>query len=306
MGKSIVRAVFKYDYDELKKEIGLLKEKYAFLNVFSAGKTAEGREIFALSLGNGDRKGIFLSGFMGCEYPVCVYLMGQIEFLCELYEQGGIFQGIDIRKMFERRKLYFLPMINPDGVNISIYGENGGQCPERLFNMKRNIPFYSGWAANANGVDLTRNFPFLWEEKHSGVNVPSSRGYKGERAASERETRVVIQLCKREKFDFAAVFRGKGEKIFFCDRENGCSQRGIKAAQKIAVASGYKICGFSNDPLEYCGAFENWFREEFKKDCLLFFIGEKKGGYMPIDMKCFYEDLWEPGRLFCLWCGGEL
>jgi protein MpaA len=47
---------------------------------------------------------------------------------------------------------------------------------------------------NARGVDLNRNFPFLWQR-----TVPGSHYYGGPKPLSERESRVVARWVKRLK-----------------------------------------------------------------------------------------------------------
>ena len=182
----------------------------------------------------------------------------------------------------------------------------GAQCPERLENMRRSLHSYKNWKANACGVDIERNYPFLWEEKHSGVNTPAAEGYKGSKAVSERETKAVVHFCKRENFDFAAVFKAKGEKIHISDKQSICSDRTRRVAEKISLINGYDVKYVLTDPSENCACFENWFRSEFQKDCMVFYMGKHKNGYLPLDMGYFYDEIWEPGKLIIIVCANDL
>lgn len=72
------------------------------------------------------------------------------------------------KKLFRKRQLVVLPVVNPDGVN--------------------NKTRY-----NANGVDINRNFPSEnWSEKEE---------HSGPKPASEPETQAVIQVIKEYKPD---------------------------------------------------------------------------------------------------------
>ncbi|HEY9685833.1 MAG TPA: M14 family zinc carboxypeptidase [Coleofasciculaceae cyanobacterium] len=80
--------------------------------------------------------------------------------------QAGRFAASPID--FTARPVLILPVLNPDGLA-------------------------AGTRQNANGVDLNRNYPTAnWQEENQGTVY-----YSGPSAASEPETRVVIELIER-------------------------------------------------------------------------------------------------------------
>lgn len=66
---------------------------------------------------------------------------------------------------------------------------------------------------NARGVDLNRNFPFRFDPSLTGGY------YSGPRPASEPETRMVMRLARRERFDLAIWYHQPwGVTLVPCDR----------------------------------------------------------------------------------------
>jgi carboxypeptidase T len=104
------------------------------------------------------------------------------------------FTAAQIRRIVEHLDIVLLPQVNPDGRHFSM---------ERHPMWRKNRrPAPRGRGPKSIGVDLNRNFPFLWRfDRHFAPGtVQSSRNpsdyetYVGPRAASEPETRNVIWL----------------------------------------------------------------------------------------------------------------
>jgi murein tripeptide amidase MpaA len=88
---------------------------------------------------------------------------------------GKNFSALQIKTILENLDIFVFPDVNPDGKNIS-----------------QTTDFW--WRGNKNGVDLNRNFNFLW---HSGIGtsaVVGSQVYKGTAPFSEPETQNVRYL----------------------------------------------------------------------------------------------------------------
>ena len=102
-----------------------------------------------------------------------------------------------VRRLVETMDIVALPQVNPDGRYFSMEGHP--------FWRKNRRPAPRGQGFRNIGVDLNRNFPFLWRfDRHFAPGtVESSRKpgdyetYIGPRPASEPETRNVIWLLDR-------------------------------------------------------------------------------------------------------------
>jgi murein tripeptide amidase MpaA len=107
------------------------------------------------------------------------------------------FSAAQIRKIVEEMDVVLFPQVNPDGRHFSM---------EHYAMWRKNRrPAQRGRGHRCIGVDLNRNFPFLWhfERYFAPDTVASTRNpadyetYVGTREASEPETRNVIWLLDR-------------------------------------------------------------------------------------------------------------
>ncbi|KAL7544507.1 hypothetical protein ACHAWF_008938 [Thalassiosira exigua] len=90
-------------------------------------------------------------------------------------------------------EIHIMPITNPDG---RVYLEKGGS----VRNWKKNRNNAANCQSFRYGVDLNRNFPFMWGQ--CGVGKCSSSPdcdsivYRGPRPQSEQETRAIVQYAK--------------------------------------------------------------------------------------------------------------
>jgi len=103
----------------------------------------------------------------------------------EMTYGGKRFTAAQIRSILENIDLFVFPDVNPDGKNYS-------QTQDMWWRKNRNPN--SSVSPSTPGVDLNRNFDFLWDSGIGTSSYPSSPTYKGESAFSEPETRNVRYL----------------------------------------------------------------------------------------------------------------
>lgn len=203
-----------YAYEEMEEDILLLQAKYPeLLHVNLTGQSTDGRNLYELILGNPSApKSILVhAGIHAREYANPYLVMEQLEQCLESYDCGAL-HGRTYRELFDNVAVHIVPMVNPDGIALSQFGESALQSPELVqfvqacyaydVAAKRTKNTYetylSRWKANARGVDLNRNFlPGF------GVNAkashPSYMGYEGIAPFTEPETLslgAVTLLCK--------------------------------------------------------------------------------------------------------------
>ena len=170
--------------------------------------TWEKRRVHAFRIGAGNGKSrpavCFLGGVHGREWggpDILVYFAIR---LLRAYRDGLGFRlgrrsvsAAQVRKLVRTMDIVVLPQVNPDGRHFSM---------ERSAMWRKNRrPAPRGHGPRSIGVDVNRNFPFLWSfERHFAPGtVDSSRrpgdyeSYIGPREASEPETRNVIWLLDR-------------------------------------------------------------------------------------------------------------
>ena len=161
---SIVPTNQKYYYSLMMKNIQELKSKYNFLEVGNIGFSTLGKQLPYIKIGRGSRKIMYNAGMHANEYICWILLMKFVENFCQSYVLNSRIFGQNARKLFNNVSLYILPMMNPDGIDIvTNQVEKNSDIYKKYLKISSefpNIPFPSGWKANANGVDFKNFQPF--------------------------------------------------------------------------------------------------------------------------------------------------
>jgi carboxypeptidase T len=170
--------------------------------------TWEKRRCHAFSIGtSGGKKRpaiCFLAGVHGREWggpDILIYL--GMRLLRAYRDRTSIMLGhkvftpAQVRAIVDKLDIVVFPQVNPDGRHFSM---------ERYPLWRKNRrPAPEGRGSKCIGVDVNRNFPFLWRfDRHFAPNTVGSsfkpsdyESYVGPHAASEPETRNVIWLLDR-------------------------------------------------------------------------------------------------------------
>lgn len=148
--------------------------------------------------------------------------------------------------------VYFLPITNPDGVEIELY--------------KKSL-----YKANGRGVDLNVNFDARWGCGEKNVRVFGDENYVGEFPFSEPETVALRDFTLKVMPDATLSYHCKGEEIYyeFHQAENDKS-RDLELARAVQVVTGYKIKSTPNS----CGGYKDWCIEKLKIPALTIEVGD--------------------------------
>ncbi len=95
------------------------------------------------------------------------------------------YEADDIKKIVENLELYIFPLVNPDGRSYV-------QSPSGDIWWRKNKNPNPG--LSAQGVDINRNYDFLWDSGIGTSTNPVREIYRGVKALSEPETRNVVHL----------------------------------------------------------------------------------------------------------------
>lgn len=248
-----------YTYEQMLKDADELAAMYPGLiekTVF--GYSAEGRQLLCLRLGTGEREIILTGAIHGCEYFAADFLMYLVDRYAYGYAMDEQYSGYSYRALLDQVTLVVAPMLNPDGVNIAQNGPDAAADPQAVRAMAMQGTGYYGWKANANGVDLNRNFPLLWSN-YNGITVPSARYYTGPSAASEPETQAVIKLLDSTDYWMLADFHCYGEIIYWQDNYNEITEEYHAIAQRIKAETGFGDAGVE-DADSFAGYLQNYAR----------------------------------------------
>ncbi len=172
-----------HNYKELEADLRSLASRAPDLvSVFSIGKSTLGKDLWAVRLTKGAR------GTQASSKPGIVFLgthHAREHLSTEVplkLAQHLVANRADpeIARLLETRDIYFVPMVNPDGVEYDI---EGGKYHMHRKNMAKN-------ADGSFGVDLNRNYSWGWGGGGASAD-PGDDTYRGPSAFSEPESRAV-------------------------------------------------------------------------------------------------------------------
>lgn len=159
--------------------------------------------------------------------------------------------------------IYFVPMVNPDGVCLCRQGVGSVADKTRKSNLLtiNGGSDFSLWKANADGVDLNVNFDARWGEGVKNGFFKSSENYVGKYPLCARETRALVAFTKRIKPCVTLSYHLKGEEIYWeFGQKSHRKFRDKRYAEAIAKYTGYKIKSSSGS----VGGYKDWCVESLK------------------------------------------
>lgn len=281
-------------YLETKKLIERLCETYPFLKCRSVGRSCAGREIFCLTPCEADEYVLYAAAFHGSENITCNIALRFVEELCEALLTGGEISGLDARRAFYGRGIMVVPLVNPDGCEISVCGESGaGYAAGKVKRLCGGD--IRRWNANLRGVDLNHNFSAGWDalrerEKQAGIYGPAPTRFGGFSPESEPETRALCELCNSHKIRHVMALHTQGEVIYWTwgQRE---PERSRRMAEIFAAESGYALEYPEN--LAVGGGFKDWFIERFGRPGFTVEIGRGKNPLPAETLPALYSSVAE-------------
>lgn len=147
--------------------------------------------------------------------------------------------------------LYFAPLVNPDGVEICLGGEDN-------------------YKANALGVDLNVNFDARWGTGKSNTRVKGAENYIGEYPFSAAETRALRDFTYGIKPDMTVSYHSKGEEIYWYFYQQSEKLARDKAlAEHAASLTGYRLA----IPSGSAGGYKDWCVEKLGIPALTIEVG---------------------------------
>jgi len=250
-----------FDYEKLVAFLDTLDREYA--QVSSIGKSVQGRDLYCITIGQGDKK-VFLNGaHHALEWITASLLASWCADYIDAIKTDGEIGGKRAREMYNLCTYYIVPMVNPDGVNIVINGLTP-ENPQYLSVMELigDGDVKTQWQANINGVDLNHNYDALFYEyariaEESGYGSPGPRRYPGPFPFSEPETAAIRKFVLDEEFPFAVAFHSQGEVIYWSFNGFGF----YREARALADASGYTLDTASG--ISSYSGFKDWYLDKF-------------------------------------------
>lgn len=216
------------------------------------GYSSEGRAIYALRVGNGKKEILMDASFHAREHMTTNVLLEMIDTYSYSYNGNANLGGWNVKNTLNQVAIWFLPMMNPDGVMLVQQGISALKNPTNIQNAKKYAKdgIFLSWKANGRGVDLNRNFGGVSWEK-----IPSNQGYsnyKGPYAFSELETQAFVKFVNKHNFKTNISYHTSGNIIYW----GGVQTSNELYRDSIIVNKIAKVTGYS--PIKPMGAAYNY------------------------------------------------
>ncbi|WP_284240078.1 M14 family metallopeptidase [Paenibacillus glycanilyticus] len=252
-----------YGYCEMVADCDKLIRTYPFIRGYVIGHSVLGKPILAIKCGEGARRIHMNGSFHANEWITTPLLMRFAEEWAGACVGDGNLFGEQACQLYRETEVWFVPMVNPDGVQLSLEGiEPGNPYREQLLAMNRGSEQFDQWKANIRGVDLNDQFPAHWEEERlrRGMEGPGPRDFPGPFPLSEPEAQALARLTLSLQFDSVLALHTQGEEIYWNYREYE-PEHAESQADRLGGVSGYK-------PVKLTGSdagYKDWFIQRFRK-----------------------------------------
>lgn len=260
-----------YSYQKMENDLQLLAGYYPqYMTLDTAGvTTADGRNLYVIYFGNqnASRQIFICAATHAREYMTAQLVMKQLEYYCAHYEDGS-YNGTAYRDIFENTCFVIVPMVNPDGVSISQFGEEGlnredlRQNLRAIYESDKNggytdeayDTYLTRWKANGMGVDLNRNYSPGWESV-TDRTAPSSGLYKGTQPGSEAESQALMNIVDGLGNPLLAIsYHSYGSLVYWqYGQAEPLWSKNQQLAAHVEALTTYYQAGYSNE-----AGFSNW------------------------------------------------
>lgn len=241
-----------YTYEDMEQDLDTLSLAYDDLaNVKVLGTTLDNRNIYDLIIGDEEAENhvIIHASIHAREYITTKLVMRQAaDYLKGLSDGSGSYKNTAYAELSENTAIHVIPMVNPDGVTLCQKGIEGIKTDAARTRITEIITLDGGgvdstdftqWKANANGVDLNRNYDAKWNE-YEGPNHPSSDHYKGEAPGSEPETKALMDLTENNPVKRTISYHTYGEVVYWYFGQSGALYDVTKNwADDVSAITGY-------------------------------------------------------------------
>jgi g-D-glutamyl-meso-diaminopimelate peptidase len=289
-----------YSYEDLVLDADILTNTYKnIISNVTIGKSHDNRDIVMLRLGVGKKHILFCGGVHGretvnpivllkiaeyyaCHYEDCIKIRESREtpddVLCdeELYEL--ILFKKCVHELLHTYTILIIPLLNPDGYMISLYGYEAVKNQALRNRIKGMGIKHFEWKYNSRGVDINRNFPSrLWKPKG-----------KADYAASENETKALIQVFHQYRIKCFLDFHSRGKSIYYyrSAMSGEYNDKQLHIAKRLAHVTKYELNDSRNEiePDDSGGNTVHYFSERFNKPALTIETVDENAAF-PLDYK---------------------
>ncbi len=260
-------------FTDTQNRLTELNKNYSNITyLFTVGKSVQNRDLTVLKVGNGSKKILINASHHPREYMGTILTLNQAQYILEAYSNNQVIDGCNIKQLLDNEvSFYFMPLVNPDGVQICVNGS-------------------PGYYFNANKVDLNHNYAADWTKRITSTYSTGTSPF------SEPETQAVKYLCESVEFDITIAYHAAGDIIYWYYGQQGTAKtRDLAYANLIKDTTGYSLVSPSNYKSSTSG-FKDWCIQTLKIPSFTIEIGGKRGLSKPVEWP-LYNSIWQKNSL---------
>ena len=267
-----------YGYEEMMADVDALIQTYPqYLTRASLGTSVFGREIPIIIMGNPENQNriLILGASHAREYGNTLILMRTIERYCANMNTS-FYKDLSYAELLRSCTVYFVPMHNPDGVELCIKGLSS--VPQEYQNTVQEIytrsvqagmlqdGSYELWKANGIGQDLNQNYGFGPKRSSILQDVPMSENFPGYEALDAKEARLIVELCRQKNFKSLVSYHSYGNLMYWGFFATGSFKEHCREiANAMKKSNGYRLVADTATPSDYSHlGLKDWFMYEYK------------------------------------------
>jgi hypothetical protein len=300
----IVEPVQTYTYEEMVADIKKLQATYPEVVRYKViGQSEYGRNIYAVGLGNGDAS-VYLDGSHHAREWLTTNLnMYMINKYAQFYQLHYNLDQYNVRDTLDKTSIWFVPMVNPDGVTLQQKGLSAFPASDRSYLTQINdgSTNFKRWKANAKGVDLNRQYDADWANIKYNTGRPAYKNYKGTAPEQAKETKAVVNFVRNLDPEIAVTYHSAGKILYWYFHQDEYYSRDKAYALQINSMTGYPLVQPVSNPSG--GGLSDWFVTEFDRPGFTVEIGHYPGETnLPISE---FNQTWKENRLVGLYVAKE-
>ncbi len=292
--ESVYECQMEYGPSDLEEDVKYLRKYYApLVTIQKIGHSVMGKPIYAFIIGNGKKEIFYSGGWHANEWMTSKFLIVFLKQLLQHYQVNIPFFHYQVSKIFENVKLFLVPMVNPDGIDLvqqGIYEEH--PFFYSVLNINKGSRRFDHWSSNIRGVDLNHQWPAGWDvEAKESPQVPWSRHYSGRAPLTEPEVKAIYHLTKKQNFAYVLAFHSQGQVIYW-GYKNLEPKQSKDMVDRLSLVSSYEPIRTADSD----GGYKDWFIQETGRPGFTIEVGV---GTNPLPFSAFSE-IWSNNSLLAL------
>ncbi|WP_163539678.1 M14 family metallocarboxypeptidase [Gracilibacillus sp. YIM 98692] len=303
VAKDVVYPKTDYTYEQMEKDLQELHSIYDDqIERKTIGQSVDGRNIYAVKLGTGDKE-IFINGSHHArEHMTTNVVMEMLDQYASANARNANYYGYSVREILAEVSIWFVPMVNPDGVTLVQKGHWSANNPREVLRLNNGSSDFSSWKANIRGVDLNRQYPADWKNIRYAADNPGPKNYKGTLPLTEPEVKAIYDFTNQRNFETTVAYHSSGEIIYwYFNNPSSTYDRDEAIADQVGDITGYSPVTPSVNPSG--GGYTDWFVQDHQLPGLTMEISPYTYGN-PVPLN-FWDKIWQENRTVGIFLANE-